>query len=87
MKSFQIRIVTPEKKVWEGDSISVVAPMLDGYLGIWANHAPLLGALGKGKLQIKISDFQEICYDIQGGFLEVLKNQVTLLADQATLIS
>jgi len=87
MKPFQVSIVTPEKKVWEGQAHSLIAPGLDGYLGVLANHAPLLGALGDGELTLKIENESDLKINLKGGFLEVLHNHVTLLADQAEILA
>ncbi len=83
MKLFKVSIVTPERLVWEGEVESLVAPSALGYLGVLANHAPLLSALGKGKLSLKMSNQETIQYKLEGGFMEVLNNQVTFLADYA----
>ena len=83
MNTFNIDIVTPEENLWSGTVQSLIAPMTDGYLGVLANHAPLLGALGDGELSLNVSDDETIKLDIKGGFLEVLDNNVSLLADAA----
>jgi len=87
MKTFNVNIVTPEESVWDGQVQSLVAPGLDGYLGVLANHAPLLGALGEGDLRLTTPENNEIHFQISGGFLEVLNNDVTFLADQAEILN
>jgi F-type H+-transporting ATPase subunit epsilon len=81
-KLFRISISTPQKSVYEGDVSSLVAPGELGYLGILANHAPLITNLVRGKITFKeSSDKQTIIYSKGKGFLEVLENNVTLLLD------
>ncbi len=81
---FDLRLLTPERTVLEMRVISIIAPGSEGYLGILANHAPLITALVPGKLTIRESDARgagEILFAISGGFLEVSDNVATILAD------
>jgi F-type H+-transporting ATPase subunit epsilon len=78
---FQLSIVTPEKIFYEEEVSSVIAPGIEGYLGILTDHAPLITALIPGKLTVKNSKGPEVIMAVSGGFLEVLKNRVVILAD------
>ena len=78
---FLLSIVTPEKTFYEEEVSSVIAPGIEGYLGILTDHAPLITALVPGKLTIKNSKRPEVIMAVSGGFLEVLKNKVVILAD------
>jgi F-type H+-transporting ATPase subunit epsilon len=78
---FQLNVITQARILMSGEVHSVTAPGSEGYLGIWANHAPLATALQPGKLTIKDSRGSEAVYAVTGGFLEVSRNVVTLLAD------
>lgn len=80
-KMFKLSIVTPEKIFKEKDVNSIIAPGSEGYLGVLTNHAPLITTVVPGKLTTKDKNNQEKNYAISGGFLEVYKNQVTILAD------
>jgi F-type H+-transporting ATPase subunit epsilon len=80
-KEYQLQIFTQEKKIYDGAVVSIIVPGADGYLGVLANHAPLLAALGKGKLTVKTNAGQSE-YMIAGGFLEVRNNVATLLVDR-----
>src|SRR5215210_7473429 len=79
----QLEIVTAERLVFQDDNVDmVVAPSVDGQVGILPSHAPLLTVLQVGELRIaKGNDEQSIV--IAGGFMEVLNNKVTILADVA----
>jgi F-type H+-transporting ATPase subunit epsilon len=78
----RLDIVTIEKLAFSGDVDMVIAPGVEGELGILPQHAPLITALAPGELRIKQGE-QEQLFAIGGGYLEILENQVTVLADSA----
>ncbi len=75
-------IVTVERQVLSEDVDMVIAPGVEGELGILPRHAPLITALAEGELRIKQGD-DERTFAIGGGYLEVLDDQITVLADSA----
>ena len=80
--NFNLEILTPEKTVYSGHAVSLVAPGESGYLGILANHAPLITKLKEGKVVLKKETEETLIFHSKGkGFLEVTKNKVLLLAD------
>ncbi len=81
-KEFRLEILTPEKKAFLGQVSYIKAPGVEGYIGILANHAALLSALRIGELEI-ITENKRRYYAINGGFLEVLNNHVSVLAETA----
>ena len=78
-----LEIVTAERQVLAEDDVDmVIAPAVDGEVGILPHHAPLITVLQIGELRVKKGqDEQSIV--IAGGFMEVLNNKVTVLADAA----
>lgn len=76
-----VELVSPEKKVWSGEAVSVSARTLDGDLGILTDHAPLLGVLVDGVVSIKGSDGSNNEFTVSGGFLSVSNNRVSILAE------
>lgn len=85
-KTFRLEVVTPDRVVLSDDEIvSVVAPGSEGYLGMLANHAPLMAELKIGKLDYRRSDGTSGAMAISGGFVEVLENDITVLAESAEL--
>jgi F-type H+-transporting ATPase subunit epsilon len=78
----RLEIITAERRVYSDDVDLVVAPGLEGQLGILPHHAPLMSSLQPGELIIR-KDGEETYLAVSGGFLEVLDNQVTVLADAA----
>ena len=78
----RLEIVTQERVAYSGEVDMVIAPGADGVLGILPHHAPLITALIPGELRIKRGEEEE-SFAIGGGFMEVLPDRVTVLADSA----
>lgn len=80
---FHLTIASSEKKIFEDEVQSLVAPGEIGYLGILANHAPLLTTLIPGKITIRNASGKTRAFESKtGGFLEVMNNKATILMDQ-----
>ena len=79
----KVELVSPEKKVWSGEAVSVSARTLEGDLGILTDHAPLLGVLVDGKVVIKGTDGSTNEFNVSGGFLSVSNNRVSILAESS----
>ena len=79
---FSLRVVSVERSLFEGDVDFVVANGADGELGILPHHAPLMTILKPGALKIRHGGNEELLF-VGGGFLEVLPDRVTVLADVA----
>jgi len=78
-----LEIVTPEKKIFEGEVSIATFPGADGSFQVLNDHAPLISLLKKGSVVYKSKEAKgEI--KITGGVVEVLKNKVILLADGIT---
>jgi F-type H+-transporting ATPase subunit epsilon len=75
-----LEILTPEKKVFEGEVTIVTFPGADGSFQIMENHAPLISLLKDGVVEYKTKE-KTSTIAITGGVVEVLKNKVVLLAD------
>ena len=82
MATMRLEIVTAERVVYSEDVNILVAPGIDGELGILPRHAPLLTVLKPGEIRV-VKDGEETYMAVSGGFLEVLGNKVTILADTA----
>jgi F-type H+-transporting ATPase subunit epsilon len=82
-----LEILTPEKKLFSGEVYGVQMPGISGSFEVLENHAPLVSALKSGRLKV-IKDKQNHLahFDIQGGFVEVLGNKVTVLVEGATTV-
>lgn len=84
---FNLSIVTPEKIFYENEVASLIAPGIEGYLGVLTNHAPLITAITPGKVTVKDGSEEEIILSVSEGFLEVSANTATLLVDAAEFAS
>lgn len=80
---FNLDIVSAEKKIFAGQVVSVRVTGVDGELGVYAGHTPLLTAIQPGMVKYTLDDDSEEFVYVSGGFLEVQPNVVTVLADVA----
>lgn len=84
-KPFRVDVVSPEATVWSGDATFIVARTPDGEIGILADHEPVLAALVTSAVLLDAVDGTRVTIGVHGGFLQVYKNQVTLLTDRAQI--
>ena len=82
MSSLKLDIVTAERIVYSEDVDAVIAPGIEGQLGILPHHAPLMTILQAGELVVRKGS-EEDSLAISGGFLEVRPDRVIVLADSA----
>jgi F-type H+-transporting ATPase subunit epsilon len=75
-----LEIITPEKKIFEGDVTVATFPGADGSFQVLKDHAPLVSLLKEGVVEYKGKD-ADASVKITGGVVEVLQNKVILLAD------
>ncbi len=82
-----LEILTPEKKLYSGEVYGVQLPGIAGLFEILDKHAPLVSALGKGRVKVlKDKNNDVIHYSIESGFVEVLHNKATVLVEGAVAI-
>lgn len=79
MAKIHVSIVTPENTIFDSNVDSVVVPMLDGELGILADHAPMIGRLGPGELRINNQGSPVQRFYVDGGFVQIADNNVSVL--------
>ena len=77
----KIEIITPDKKVYEGDIKSVRVPGKKGSFQVLKDHAPIISTLEKGPVIIVDQAGVEKRFEIDGGVIEVKMNKIILLAD------
>jgi F-type H+-transporting ATPase subunit epsilon len=80
MSTTHLEIITAEQVVFSEDVNAVIAPGVEGVLGILPHHAPLMTMLQPGELVIR-KEQEEIFFCVTGGFLEVRPDKVIILAD------
>jgi F-type H+-transporting ATPase subunit epsilon len=81
--TLRLEVITAEREVLSEDVEVVVAPGMEGQLGILPRHAPLLTVLVPGELRARKPGGEELVLALSGGFLEVLPDRVIVLADAA----
>lgn len=78
-KTFNLTIISPEKIIFNAETVSLIAPCETGYLGILADHQPLAAKIIEGKIIIRNNSAEQQVIDCgTKGFLEVLNNKVNL---------
>lgn len=82
MSEMRCVVVTPERTEIDLTASAVTVPLFDGELGILKNHSPLVGRLGFGVLRIKDVGGSASQYFIEGGFVQVAENVVSVLTDR-----
>jgi F-type H+-transporting ATPase subunit epsilon len=79
-----VRVVAPDKTVWDATAEEVILPSTTGQLGILSGHAPLLTALDTAVMRVRPSQNQDwVAIALMGGFAEVENNEVTILVNGA----
>jgi F-type H+-transporting ATPase subunit epsilon len=82
-----LEILTPEKKVFSGDVYGIQMPGISGSFEVLEKHAPMVSALKAGNVKILLNKQNQVNQlRITGGFVEVLNNKVTLLAEAAVVV-
>ena len=80
--SLNVRVITPDRIVWDGAVDELILPSSTGQLGILTDHAPLLTALDIGVMRLKTSG-EWISFVLMEGFAEVENNIITVLCNGA----
>ena len=87
MATYHFKILTPGTKVLDEQVVSIVAPGEAGYLGVLANHAPLITTLSPGKLKVSFESSDDKWFRVDGGILRVARNEAILLSEKVEEIS
>lgn len=85
-KQFSVEILTPDGPVYSGKAVMVSLPATDGMMGILAERAPVVAALGYGPIIVEEPDQQEKELFAQGGFAQFDANDLRILAEKCWLI-
>jgi F-type H+-transporting ATPase subunit epsilon len=81
--SLRIRVIAPDRTVWDGTGQEIILPSTTGLMGILKGHAPLLTALDIGTLRIRNEGGDWSPIALMGGFAEIENNQITILVNEA----
>lgn len=82
-KTIKFEIVTPEKIVFKKDILQVSVPTTSGEITILPDHIPLISVLRPGVIELKKEDGTRELMSVSGGFIEVMKGKIVILADTA----
>ncbi|MGK7921375.1 MAG: ATP synthase F1 subunit epsilon [Trichodesmium sp.] len=77
-----VRVIAPDKTVWDSEAQEVILPSTTGQLGILGGHAPLLTALDAGVMRVRPQK-DWVAIALMGGFAQVEANEVTILVNGA----
>ncbi len=83
MSTMKVEVVSAENEIFSGDAAMLIATAINGELGIYPNHTPLLTNLKPGDVRVQTSDGEEQVIYVSGGILEVTPKKVTVLSDTA----
>jgi F-type H+-transporting ATPase subunit epsilon len=79
MSTLKVEVVSPESRLWSGEATMVSARTIEGDIGVLPNHCELLGVLADGDVVVSATDGSKHEFKINGGFISVAKNQVSIL--------
>ncbi|TCD54089.1 F0F1 ATP synthase subunit epsilon [Alloscardovia theropitheci] len=77
-----VNVVAEDRPLWSGRASSVVVPTLEGYMGILADHEPILALVGEGNVQITTEDESRKAFKVVGGFVSFENNSLTIGVDK-----
>ena len=77
----RVELVSPTERVWSGEASFISARTVEGDLGVLPGHAPIFGVLVDGAVSIKAVDGTTKEFNVQGGFLSVANNRVSILTE------
>ena len=76
-----LEIITPEKKVFQGEVNSVQFPGANGKFEVLNNHAPIISTLPKGHIRVIDDNYKTELFEINGGVIEMQNNKIIVLAE------
>lgn len=81
-----LEIITPEKKLFAGETELVRLPGTSGSFEVLMNHAPIISTLIEGKIKVKESNGVVSYFDIKGGVVEIKSNHIIVLVDSSEIV-
>ncbi|QEY23787.1 F0F1 ATP synthase subunit epsilon [Neisseria animalis] len=84
MSVMQVEVVSSEQNIYSGEASFVVVPTVQGELGIYPRHEPIMSLVRPGALRLTVpGETEELLVAVSGGLLEVQPDKITVLADVA----
>ncbi|MDR1118327.1 MAG: F0F1 ATP synthase subunit epsilon [Bifidobacteriaceae bacterium] len=84
-RELKVEIADWEGVVWSGEGHFFTAPTVEGSIGVYPRHEPLLAVLKEGQVKVEPARGQDVKVRVSGGFLSVDSDIVTVVADDAKL--
>lgn len=84
-RSLRVEVVAADRLLWEGEAVNVITRTTEGDIGILPGHEPLMAALVPHAAEIVTADGRREIIAVDGGFVSVAKNRVSLLSQRASL--
>jgi F-type H+-transporting ATPase subunit epsilon len=81
-----VEIADWEGQVWQGQGSFFTAQTVEGSIGVYPRHEPLLAILQEGQVKVEIPGKEDVVVQVAGGFLSVDSDRITVVADEAALI-
>ena len=82
VEHLHVELVAADRTVWSGDAAMIIARTLEGDIGVLRGHAPTLSLLSPSVVEIQVADADQlVVVAIDGGFLSVADNRVSILAE------
>ena len=83
MKTFHLEILSPERPFYDGECVSLIAPISDGMVGIMADHTPFTAAVMDGEVLFTLPDGTKRSCAVANGMLDITSNDARLLCESA----
>jgi F-type H+-transporting ATPase subunit epsilon len=83
--TMHVSLVAADRELWSGEATVVNARTLDGELGVMAHHTPIMSVLAPGQVDVRTVDDGHWVAAIDGGFISVANNRVSLLCEHAEM--
>jgi len=80
-----VELVAADRVVWSGEATAVIARTTEGDVGILSGHAPMLGLLTEGVVEVRTDQSESWVAAVDAGFLSVANNRVSILAENAEM--
>ena len=81
----QVELVAADRTVWSGEATMVIARTVEGDIGILRGHAPVLSLLTDAVVEIDAGDGEVVIAAVDGGFISVAQDRVSILSEHAVL--
>ncbi|MEZ4906308.1 MAG: ATP synthase F1 subunit epsilon [Saprospiraceae bacterium] len=85
--NMELIVLSPEKEFFKGSVKSVTVPGTAGEFEVLENHAPLISSLSNGEVKIKNLNGDISVFQIEGGFIEIIENELAILAQNVKSVN